>query len=70
MSVAVSFDELRISVIDAGRKIGLEEIAGHLPTGETLTESGQVVVTWRRKFVVSNIHSLPSGDSPKSQWLQ
>jgi len=45
-----------ISVIDAGRKkritsegeepvIGLEEVAGHLPVGETLTESGQVVTT-------------------------
>ncbi|CAE7275995.1 unnamed protein product [Symbiodinium sp. CCMP2456] len=45
-----------ISVIDAGRRkrkgksgeepvIGLEEVAGHLPEGEALTESGQVVAT-------------------------
>lgn len=45
-----------ISVIDAGRKkrltakgeepvIGLEEVANHLPAGESLTESGQVVAT-------------------------
>ena len=40
-----------ISVIDAGRKkrssgepmIGLDEVATHLPEGETLSESGQVV---------------------------
>ncbi|CAE7241071.1 unnamed protein product [Symbiodinium natans] len=45
-----------ISVIDAGRRkrvrasgeepvIGLEEVAEHLPEGETLAESGQVVAT-------------------------
>ncbi|CAJ1331441.1 unnamed protein product [Effrenium voratum] len=45
-----------ISVIDAGRKkrrtsageepvIGLDEVARHLPSGESLTESGQVVAT-------------------------
>ena len=53
-----------ISVIDAGRQkrpggepmIGLEEVEQHLPAGEALSESGQVVVP-RKEAKENEVHS-------------